>query len=234
MSRVGRFARTLAVLGAGAAGAYGAYAVAAWYRYGRPAAPGPAGSGTLLDSLLPAYEVADRQSIRVAAPAALALAAGGDVDLDAIPIVRAIFAARARLLGAAGNAPLAPAGLIAQLRSLGWGVLAEVPERAIVLGAVTRPWEADVVFRSVPAAEFAAFAEPGYVKILVALAAEPLGSGASLLLTETRVATTDAQARVRFRTYWAAFSAGIRLIRVFLLRAARREAERRAGTKAPG
>lgn len=228
MSRVGTIARTLAVLGAGAAGAYGAYAVAAWYRYGQPGAPDPGGPDALLDTFLPAYEVADRESIRVAAPAAVALAAGGDVDLDALPAVRAIFAARARLLGAAGSAPAAPAGLVAQLRSLGWGVLGEIPNREIVLGVVTRPWEGDVVFRAVPAAEFAAFAEPNYVKILVALAAEPLGPATSLLRTETRVATTDAPSRERFRRYWAAFSAGIRLIRIFLLRAAKREAERRA------
>ena len=233
MSRVGTFARTLAVLGAGAAGAYGAYAVAAWYRYGRPGAPDPAGPDALLERFLPAYEVADRQSVRVAAPAVVALAAGSDVDLDALPVVRAIFAARARLLGASGTAAVAPAGLVAQLLGLGWGVLAEIPDREIVLGAVTRPWEGDVVFRAVPAAEFAAFAEPGYVKILLALAAEPLGPGASRLRTETRVATTDGPSRERFRRYWAAFSAGIRLIRVFLLRAARREAERRANPKPP-
>ncbi len=79
MSRMGRIARTLAVLGAGAAGAYGAYAVAAWYRYGRGGSPGSPGPDTLLDVFLPVYEVADRQSCRVAAPAAVALAAADTV-----------------------------------------------------------------------------------------------------------------------------------------------------------
>ena len=60
------------------------------------------------------------------------------------------------------------------------------------------------------------------------LAADPLGPDACRLRTETRVATTDPRARRMFRRYWAAFSAGIHLIRPLLLGTARREAERRA------
>jgi hypothetical protein len=72
----------------------------------------------------------------------------------------------------------------------------DVAERhEIRVGAVTRPWEADVQFRSVPPDEFAAFHEPRYVKIVWNLAAEALGPGRSVFHTETRVATTDAYAR---------------------------------------
>lgn len=232
MSRTGTIARTLAVLAAGAAGAYGAYAVAAWYRYGQPGARGAAERDDVLDSFIPVFEVVDRHAVRVAAPAPTALAAACDADPGASLVVRAIFAARARLLGA-GAAPLPPGGLVAQLRGYGWGVLAELPGREIVLGTVTRPWEADVVFRSLPPAEFAGFAEPGFVKIAFCLRVEPLGADSSRLSTETRVATTDARSRRIFRRYWAAFSAGIHLIRPLLLNVARNEAERRAREKRP-
>jgi hypothetical protein len=44
-------------------------------------------------------------------------------------------------------------------------VLADVPEREVVVGAVTKPWEANVTFRALPPDQFAGFAEPGFVKI---------------------------------------------------------------------
>ena len=55
--------------------------------------------------------------------------------------------------------------MLEELTDLGWGILAEDPGRLIVGGAVCQPWNADVVFRAIPAADFAAFAEPGLVKI---------------------------------------------------------------------
>ena len=228
MSRTGTIARALAVIAAGTAGAYGAYAVAAWYRYGRPTAAGPDDRDDLLDGFIPVAEVVDRHAVQVAAPAALTLVAAREADLGSSLVIRAMFATRARLLGARDGG-LAPAGgLIAQLQSSGWAVLADVPGREIVLGTVTRPWEADVRFRAVPSAAFAGFDEPGYVKIAFSLRVDALGPDACRLRTETRAATTDARARRIFRRYWAAFSAGIHLIRPLLLNGARREAERRA------
>ena len=59
--------------------------------------------------------------------------------------------------------------------------------------------------------------------------AEPLDEHSAELSTETRVAVTDAPARAKFRRYWAAFSAGIRLLRFMVLRNAKRKAERQPG-----
>ena len=50
--------------------------------------------------------------------------------------------------------------------AMGWGVLSEVPGRSIVLGAITRPWNACPVFLPLPADEFATFNEPGCAKIM--------------------------------------------------------------------
>jgi hypothetical protein len=41
-----------------------------------------------------------------------------------------------------------PRGRLAGAQSLGWGVLAEDPDREVVVGAATKPWAADVVFRA--------------------------------------------------------------------------------------
>ena len=126
-----------------------------------------------------------------------------------------------------------PKGLLADMQSLGWRVLAETPGREIVVGAVTQPWMANVTFRGLAPDAFRAFHEPGYVKIVWTLRADPVGSSESIFRTETRVATTDVTARKRFRWYWARFSAGIVLIRRVMLRNLKREAERRARLAEP-
>jgi hypothetical protein len=91
---------------------------------------------------------------------------------------------------------------------------------------VTQPWEADVVFGGLGPEAFTAFDTPGYVKIVWTLEVEPRGELASEFRTQTRVATTDAYARSRFRRYWAVFSPGILLIRLEGLRLVKAEAER--------
>jgi hypothetical protein len=107
-------------------------------------------------------------------------------------------------------------------------VLAEVPDREIVVRGYTQPWHKRVTFRPLPPEEFAAFSEPGYVKIVWTLAAEPAGPGESWFVTRTRVVTTDPQSRKKFRRYWAPMSAGIILIRYAALPLVRKQAEHQA------
>jgi len=99
------------------------------------------------------------------------------------------------------------------------------------MGAVTQPWVSDVVFRAVPPENFAAFDEPGYVKIVWTLRADPDGATASIHRTETRVSTTDSVARKMFRRYWAVFSPGIVLIRRIGLGLVKRAAENLEGKR---
>lgn len=222
---------TASVLAAGvgiAAGVYGAYAAVTWSRYGRiPEADRPE-RDTLLDRFMPAYEVVERHHIRVAAPAALTLAAAREQDLLQLPLVRPIFKARDVILRATPDDRPQPRGLLASTQALGWGILAEVPDREIVVGAVTKPWEANVTFRALPPDSFTAFAEPGFVKIAWTLRADAVGREASIFYTETRAVATDASARARFRRYWAFASPGIALIRRLSLGPLKRDAERRA------
>ena len=98
----------------------------------------------------------------------------------------------------------------------------------MVMGAETQPWKANVVFRSLPPAEFASFSEPNYLKIVWTLRADSVSDDMSVARTETRVVATDAEARKKLRWYWARFSAGIVLIREISLRLVKKEAERRA------
>jgi len=224
-----RGAAGVAVAGAAVAVAgYAALAGSSWLRFGRPCKTGtPEEQDPLLDAFIPAYDIVERHSVNVDAPAAVTLECARSLDINDAGLSRAIFKARELLMGAE-QVPMPVGGLISSMRRIGWGVLAERPGSEIVLGAVTRPWEANPVFRSLPAPEFAAFQEPGYVKIAFTLRADPVGDHRSVFRTETRAAATDAQARRLFRRYWAMVSPGVVLIRYAMLKPIKAAAERAA------
>ena len=218
--------RAFSMLAALGAGAYAAHTVWTWAQFGRPVPPSDVERDESLDRFLPTYDVVERHHIHVDAPAAVTIEAARTLDLLDGPIVRAIFKGRELIMGAANGGTRQPRGLLDEVLSLGWVVLAEVPGREIVVGAVTKPWEPNPVFRSIPPDQFAAFAEPGYVKIAWTLRADPIDAGSSIFRTETRALATDAFARNRFRTYWSFLSPGIWLIRRMMLTPVKRAAER--------
>jgi hypothetical protein len=148
------------------------------------------------------------------------------MDLHRSAVVHAIFRGREVTLRATPPARPQTVSLVDEMLSIGWGVLEEVPGRHIVLGSVTRPREANVVFRALPPAAFATFDSAGYVKLVVTLAVDSLGPRESAFRTETRALATDAESRAKFRRYWSVFSLGILLIRSERLKLVRREAER--------
>jgi hypothetical protein len=102
------------------------------------------------------------------------------------------------------------------------------------VGAVTKPWEANVIFRALPPDQFASFDEPGYVKIVWTIRADPINEAESVFRTETRAIATDPSAQTRFRRYWSFLSPGIIVIRWAVLAPVKKEAERRAGDGAEG
>ena len=211
-----------------AAAGYAAYVGMTWAAYGHPSPPSADERDELLDRFMPDYDVVDRYHVAVAAPAAHVLSIASEIDLSDVAVVRAVFKGRELILGAAPDIRPRPRGLLADVRSLGWVVLAERPGREIVVGAVTQPWEADVTFRSVSAERFAAFNEPDYVKIVWTLRADAIGETASIFRTETRAVATDASSRAKFRRYWAFLSPGIILIRRMMLGRVKAEAQRLA------
>jgi hypothetical protein len=206
---------------------YAAYAGVTWLRYGKTEPMHPENNDPPLDRFMPNYEVADHHEIRVGAPAEVTLSAAADLDLESSAVVRAIFKGREWLLRSQPDKTIRPRGLLAQTKSLGWGVLAELPGREVVMGAVTTPWDANPAFRALPTDEFAAFQEPGYVKIVWTLRADPTGNSESIFRTETRAIATGSEARKKFRWYWSFLSPGIIAIRGVMLPAVKAEAELR-------
>jgi hypothetical protein len=237
--------RLLAGGAAIAAASYAAYAGLTWYRYGRlnHQVSGEE-SDSLLDLYMPEYEVADRHDMLVGAPAEVTFTSICQMNMSQPAIVRAIFKTRELVLGCAAaiaqgefatcsqtrNQPRQTPQqkeFVAEMKALGWGVLLKIPAQEIVFGAATQPWVTNPVFRAVRPEEFAAFQEPGYVKIVFTLCADPVSASESIARTETRAATTDPIARAKFRRYWALVSPGVILIRRSLLQSVKNEAERR-------
>lgn len=212
----------LGVLGIG----YLSLAATAWARFGHPPRARPDEADDLLDRFIPSYEVVERHCVRVSAPAAVTLHAARNASLDQSLLVRGIFKAREVALGAEPSGTRPEGGFLEQMTAIGWRVLAEIPDREVVVGAVTQPWMPNVVFRGIDADAFRTFNEPFFVKIAWTLRVDPVDDTSCFFRTETRVITTDADARSRFRWYWARFSPGIALIRRAMVQAVKTHAER--------
>ena len=219
--------RGLAISGVMAAAGYAALVVLSRSKYGNAQTFADAAEDSLLNAFIPVPEVLEHHSIDVNAPADVVLATAKEIELLKSPIIRAIFRAREIALGGKPDTRPHPNALMEQMLSIGWVVLAERAGREVAFGAVTKPWDAAPVFRSIPSADFLSFVEPGWVKIAWTLRADPMDDTRAVFRTETRVCTTDAAARERFRTYWSFVAPGVELIRVFMLGPVKRAAERR-------
>lgn len=187
-------------------------------------APGP---GSVLDSFLPDPDVRERFETTVEAPPELVLEVACDFDLQSLAVVRLLIRTRALILRAPKAPPREERGLLAETLSLGWGLLAEVPGRLVVCGAACRPWEGEPGFEPISPEGFASWVEPCREKIVWTLEVEELAPARTRLAHEVRAVATDEDARRRFHRYWRWARFGIIGIRLLLLPAMRREAERR-------
>lgn len=180
-----------------------------------------------LQRFIPHPDVRERFETTIRAPADLVMDVAGQMDMQSLPAVRLVFRLRERLTRATRVVPRKPQGILDETRALGWGLLAEQPARFVVCGAICQPWLADVVFSAVPPDEFLAYAQPDRVKIAWTLEAAEIGPGLTRFGQETRAVATDPQARIRFRRYWRWARFGIVAIRLLMLPAIRKAAERR-------
>jgi hypothetical protein len=189
----------------------------------------------LLDGHLPRFDFAERHATEVDASAAAAYAAMRRADLASGPLTRALFLVRAlpglvvapretarRFLDGRRSRRLA----VEQLAAAGFAILGEEPGREIVLGTIGRFWRPSGGMRRFDPAEFAAFAEPGWAKGAWSFRVEPAPGGGATVSTETRVLCTDPRSRRTFARYWRIVRPFSGLIRLEMLRAIRREAER--------
>jgi len=110
----------------------------------------------------------------------------------------------------------------------GFALLCDEPPREVVMGIRGRFWQLRPV-TDTPATDLAGFAAleaPGAAKAAWNFRLEPLANGRTRVTTETRIATPDAGVRKSFGRYWRVIRPFSGLIRIEMLRALKRQAER--------
>ncbi len=180
---------------------------------------------------MPHYDVREVHSIVIRASPAEVDAAIRAVTPAEMPVVGMLFALRAlpnRLLGRGpGIRPAAGTPLMDQALQAGFVLLAEAPQREIVLGTVGIFWSlrGGPSDRLASPGAFTAFVTPGHAKAAMNFLLEPLDGGHTRLRTETRIEATDPPSRRRFGRYWRVIHPGSALIRRMWLRAIKARAE---------
>lgn len=179
-----------------------------------------------LERFIPNPEVRERFETTVRAPPGVVIEVAIHFDMQSLKLVKAVFWLREKVMGASPSGPRKPQGILEETKSLGWGLLTLHPGRLVVCGAACQPWLSNVKFSAVPPDRFTSYAEPDQVKIAWSLEAEEIGTAVTRFAQETRAVATDERARRKFRRYWRWARFGIVAIRLLMMPAVRREAER--------
>lgn len=183
------------------------------------------------DEIIPAYQFSEHHEIRIQASPRRVYEAAREVRADEITLFRTLTWIRSpRLFDKARREEsiLNPGGtrpILEVATSTGFLLLADEPEREIVMGLIVVPPPGP---RSpvLSPEKFIALDGPGYAKGVVNFRIEDEGGGWTRLTTETRVYATDASARRRFAAYWRLIYPGSAFIRRMWLRAIRDRATR--------
>jgi hypothetical protein len=190
-------------------------------------------AATVLDRLVPTFQAVERHATTVAASPDHVWAALTQVTTGELGLFRLLMGVRV-LPGRLVRSPRAR--FDAEEPLLGWAVrfgfsiLGQDARRELVLGAIGQPWRLGGGRRPAVAdgEDFAAFDQAGYAKMAANFRLEPSAGGrATLLSTETRVASTDPAAARRFARYWRLIRLPSGAIRRSWLAAIKRRAERR-------
>lgn len=185
---------------------------------------------SLLDAVLPAYDVREHHELWVPAEPPATYAAVKTVSALEVRLFGPLM--RLRTFGRSQRAFDPEAPLLGEMLKLGFVELGERPGEEIVVGAIGRFWSPT---RNRPRAadDFADFDEPGYAKAVMNFAVRPDGEG-SRITTETRVVGTDLSASRKFRLYWLVIRLPSGAIRRSWLKAIRRRCARTPPENAPG
>lgn len=188
----------------------------------------------LVDRHLPTYDVSDVYTVTIDATPETTWRAIRTANLWSDPLVRVLVNARllpTRVLALIRREeqPATPSAIrFGDIIETGedWVKLGEERDVELVAGLVGRFWQRDFGFRRVEPDEFLSFSEPDYAKTVIDLSIRPYGSSRTLLLYETRTATTSPEARAKFARYWRLIRPFAGLMMKRALFAVKREAER--------
>jgi hypothetical protein len=173
---------------------------------------------TLMDEVLPQFDVRTRHARRVAAPP--------EWVAEAVEVFQ--FGRAASLLFKLRGLPIPSGSIRDVLTQSGFTVLAERPGAEVVAGINGQFWKnGEVTHTEAPRdlQSFRAFDRPGWAQGAISLRIAPLEDGTTRLSTETRVRCVDHGARRRFVIYWMLIKVFSDWLRRDLLRRIARIAE---------
>ena len=175
--------------------------------------------GTLLDELMPHYDVNASYSAVVDAPTAAAYRAVRETDLSRSLVSRLLVAIRS--MGGRGPAPFR----FGQLPDTGgFFALADDPPREIVAGVIGRFWRRNGAVVDGSRRAFEAALPRGMAKAAWSFRVDDHARGARVT-TETRVLCADDDARRQFLRYWTIIGPFSGVIRREALRLIRNQAQ---------
>lgn len=187
----------------------------------------------LIEEFLPRYDVVERHHTIVRASPREVFDAVWSADLAGAFPVRVLLALRALPAWFARGRRFDDSlrsfrdhVTLRDFERVGFSVLGQDPPREIVVGLVGRFWTMDGGLCVTDAEAFRQHREPGTARAAWNFFITDLGDGRARLSTETRVQAVDDAARRVFRRYWLLVRPGSGLIRRYMLRAIRQEAER--------
>lgn len=174
-----------------------------------------------LDRLIPAPAIVEVDRVELAVDATRSWQAVRNLDLAQSSLVRTLFGIRTlpdRLKGKKTELRLRLDDLISTPEEPGFRILAADPPHELAVGAIGKVWRPGIPFVHVAdAAAFAAFSQPGYVKVAWALRVVAEGEQTSRVELELRVAATDEDAWKKFTRYFRLIGPGSHFIRRMLL-----------------
>ena len=188
----------------------------------------------LIDRFLPEYDEVEHHDAAVDAPPERTYRAVKEIDLARSPIVLALLVARGLPHLFTGAVKPKRRLTLDDILASGFVVLAEEPGHELVLGIVGKFWQLSSGVHRIEAHEFTDFDTPGYAMAAWNFVVTDRPDGGSTVSTETRIVSTDAEARRNFGWYWRLIAPFSALIRRIVLGQVKREAEqsmRAAGAK---
>lgn len=168
-----------------------------------------------IDVFAPRYDVVERHHTVVHAPTERVYAAVRSLDLSRSPVARTLFRR---------GMPEKCLTLDGLLRK-GFIILAEVPDKELVIGLVGRFWSLTGELQSLDVEGFRSFDRRGYAKTTWNFSLEQQGENVTRLATETRVLCLDSASQRMFRFYWLLIRPFSGIIRKEPLRAIKQAAE---------
>lgn len=173
---------------------------------------------TLLDELVPEYDVAARYRTVVRASPATVYGAVWSTDFAALPLTHVLL----RLRGI----PVRPRGAtLREVTRRGFAILGQRSGEEVVLGTIGRFWRLRGELAPASPRDFQVHLPAGIARAAWSFHVVAAGAGKTALSTETRVQCADPATRRRFKLYWTIVGTASGLIRREMLRAIKRQAE---------